>query len=219
MTVRRLWAGSGALAVLLFACGLLFADLLGSSNYPPLNASTRRLQTYFHQNASEVRALAFFHVLAALALLCFVAYLHARMRAVHPAGSLPAAALAGGVSAGAFLLASALVYRVLAEPIVVRDPALLHALVVLSYLAGGPAIAVPLALPVAAGAILALRRALLPRWTGWLGCVAAPMGAVSAVVLLGPMNNSSVSYGILLLAAILGFLWTFVTSVALAADL
>ena len=72
--------------------------------------------------------------------------------------------LAGGMTAAGFLLLSALMYRTLAEPTVRSDPALLHALVVMSYLAGGPAVAIPLALPIGAGAILAIRRALLPRW-------------------------------------------------------
>jgi hypothetical protein len=218
VNVRRLWAASGALAVVLFGCGLLFGDLLGSSNYPPLNAPYARLETYFLDNGSEVRALAFFHLLSALALLCFVAYLHDRLRdAEQPRGRLPAIALAGGITAAGFLLLSALIYRALAEPAVVREPALAHALVVISYLAGGPAIAVPLALPIAAGATVALRRVLLPRWTAWLGIAAAAASLLSATTLLGPMNNSSITYAVLLLAAVLGFLWTFVASVLLAA--
>jgi hypothetical protein len=220
MKVRKLWAASGALTIVLFGCGLLFGDLLGSSNYPPLNASYPRVRAYFLANGSEVRTLAFFHVLSALALLCFAAYLFSWLqRAEQPAGCLPAIALAGGVTAAVFLLLSALIYRTLAEPTVIRDPALAHALVVLSYLAGGPAIAVPLALPVAAGAIIALRRGtVLPRWTGWLGASAAVISLCSAATLLGPMNNSSALYGVLLLAAILGFVWVFVTSVVLAVE-
>jgi len=218
MTIRRIWAASGAVAIVLFGCGLLFGDLLGSSNYPPLNASYARLRTYFLHNGSEVRALGFFHLLSAVALLCFIAYLHDRFRdAGQPRGPLPAITLAGGVVAAAFLLCSALVYRTLAEPAVVRDPALTHALVILSYLAGGPAIAAPLALPVAAGAILALRRVLLPRWTGWLGTAAVAASLLSATTLLGPMNNTSVTYAILLLAAVLALLWTFIASILLAA--
>jgi hypothetical protein len=101
-------------------------------------------------------------------------------------------ALVGGVTAAVFLLLSALIYRALAEPVVVRGgPAVVHALVVLSYLAGGPALATALALPVAAGAAVALRRRpALPRWTGWLGVAAAVMSLLSAGTLLGPMNNA-----------------------------
>jgi len=165
--VQRVWASTGALAVVLFGCGLLFGDLLGSSNYPQLNAPHGEVQAYFLQNGSEVRALAFFHVLSALALLCFAAYLRAWLKqADEPAGRLAAVAPASGATSAAFLLLSALIYRTLAEPAVARDPALTHALVVLSYLAGGPGIAVPLALLILAGSVTALRRAPLPAWTG-----------------------------------------------------
>jgi hypothetical protein len=216
--VKRAWAASGAATVVLFACGLLFGDLLGSSNYPPLNASAGRLRAYFLGNGSEVRALSFFHVLAALALLCFAAYLHQLLRsAAEPrAQRLDALALAGGVAAAMSLLASALVYRTLAEPSVARDPALAHALVVISYLTGGPAIAVALALPI--GIVSAATRGtlLLPGWTVVLGLAATVVSLLSAVSLLGPMNNSSLTYAVLLIAAVLAFAWTFSVSVVLA---
>ena len=166
-------------------------------------------------------------MLAALALLCFAAYLHDWPRDVAgPGGRLATLALVGArraappvaaAVAAAFLLLSALIYRVLAEPEVVRDPALARALVIVSYLAGGPAIAVSLTLPIAAGTTAALRGSCLPRWTGWLGIPAAMISLVSATTLLGPMNNTSTTYGILLLAAVLGLAWIFATSLVLAA--
>jgi hypothetical protein len=216
LNLRRLWASSGALAVVLFGCGLLFGDLLGSSNYPPLNASYARLRAYFLHSASEVRALAFFHALSALALLCFFAYLANRLRTDGGRSrSLSGLALAGGATAAAFLLFSALAYRTLAEPTVMDDAALAHALVVISYLTGGPAIAAPLALPIIAASLLALRGALLPRWTGWLGLCAAALGLASTGTLLGPTNNSTALYGVLLLAAILAFIWLLAASALL----
>lgn len=218
LSLRRAWAASGALAVVLFACGLLFADVLGSDNFPQLNASYARLSSYFLRDQSEVRALAFFHVLAAVALGVFAAYLREWLRGdPGGAGRMGSLALGGGLTAAAFLLLSALAYRVLAERSVVHDPALTHALVVVSYLAGGPAIAVWLALPIAAGTTTALRGGPLPRWTGWLGLAAAAVSLLSAATVLGPMNNSSWLYGVLLIAAVLGLLWTFVTSVVLTA--
>lgn len=47
---------------------------------------------------------------------------------------------------------------------------------------------------------------------------AVVFSVLSAGILLGPMNNSSAWYGVLLLAAVLGFVWTFVTSIALASS-
>ena len=211
MIARRTGALSGAVAVVLFACGLLFGDLLGSSNYPPLNASARRVHAYFSSNAGDVRLLALFHTLAALCLLTFGACLHRRLRQREPDGPHAAAALAGTSAAAIFLLVSALCYRTLVERSVLADAGLAHALVVLSYLAGGPGIAVPLALSAVAGLALGTGRALRA-----LAVVAAVFCVASAASVPGPMNNSSAAYGILLGAAVLGFAWVFLVSLWLA---
>ena len=121
--------------------------------------------------------------------------------------------------AAAFLMLSALCYRTLAEPTVARDAPLAHALVVLSYLAGGPATAVPLVPMVGIVAAATLRGHILARWTGWLGVVAAVCGAACTSTLLGPTNNHSATYGILLLGAVLMFAWLVVTSIALLAQM
>lgn len=216
---ERLWPATGAAAVALFACGLLFGDILASDNYPALDAPLSEVERYFVENGTEVRALSFFHVLSALALLLFAAYLRTCIRRVAPeSDGLSTLAFAGGVTAAIFLLLSALFYRALAEPLVARDAPLAHGLLILSYLAGGPALALPLALPAGAGAAIALRRVLLPRWTGWLGAAAVVASLASAATLLGSATNSSAAYGILLLAAILGFLWVFSTSIVLTAQ-
>jgi hypothetical protein len=211
--VEAVWAGSGALTVALFASGLLFGDLLATTNFPALNATPPQLREYFVRNVSDVRALSFFHLLAAAALAAFASYLYATLRA---AGARVAAlALAGGVIGAAFLALSALCYRALAERSVASDPALAHALVVLSYLAGGPAIGVPLAL--AAGAFAAAIRGdrTFPEWLWWLSIVAVLLGAASAVTMLGPTDNGSLVYGVLLLAAVVLFAWLVASSLVL----
>jgi hypothetical protein len=213
---HRWWAASGAAAVLLYALGLLFGDVAGSTSYPRLDDPTIRAQAYFLHNSSEVRALAFFHALAALSLLTFITYLQMWLRRLDQRSArLAPVTLAGGGTAGTFMLLSALVYRVLAEPAVARDPSLTHALLVLSYLAGGPGIALPLALPIAAGSLTSFRRELLPAWVGWLGTCAVIACIASSVMLLGPMDNGAVGYGILLVAAVLSLVWMFGTSLLL----
>ena|ERR1700733_13669529 len=118
--VEAAWAATGALTVVLFGCGLLFGDLLGTTNYPALNASSFQLRQYFTRNVSEVRALSLFHLLAAAALAAFASYLYPTLR---PEGMrLAALALAGGIIGAAFLALSALCYRVLAERSVAGDP-------------------------------------------------------------------------------------------------
>ena len=216
--LQRLWAASGAVTVLLFASGLLFGDLLGTTNFPPLDATASDVRAYFLENASEVRALSFFHALSAVALVTFAAYIYRFLRRESGAPSaLAAFALAGGTIAATFLMLSALCYRTLAEPTVARDAPLAHALVVLSYLAGGPAIAVPLVPMIAVVAAATLREQILARWTGWLGVVTALCGAACASTFLGPTNNRSATYGILLLGAVLMFAWLVVTSISLIA--
>ena len=84
-----------------------------------------------------------------------------------------------------------------------------------SYLAGGLGIALPLALPIAAGSLTSFRRELLPVWVGWLGSGAVITCIASCGILLGPMDNGSVWYGILLVAAVLSLLWIFGTSLLL----
>ncbi len=165
-----------------------------------------------------MRALSFFHVMSAVALVAFAAYVYGYLRRESTAPpALAALALAGGAIAAAFLLLSALCYRTLAEPAVAGDAPLAHALVVLSYLAGGPAIAVPLVAMVGVVTAAALREQLLARWIGWLGFVSAVCGAACASTLLGPTNNHSATYGILLLGALLMFVWLVVTSITLIA--
>ncbi len=216
LNAQRWWAASGALAVLLFAIGLLFGDVLGSSAYPRLDAPAAAARAYFLRNASEARALAFFHALAALALLTFITYLQMWLRRLDQRSArLAPVTLAGGGAAATFMLLSAILYRVLAEPTVARDPALTHALLVFSYLAGGPGIALPLALPIMAGSLTAFRRELLPAWIGWLGSGAVVACLISSGIMLGPMNNSSFWYGVLLIAAVLSLVWMFATSLLL----
>ncbi len=214
---ERSWAASGALTVVLFASGLVFADLVGSDHYPALDASDDEVRRYFVNNDTAVHALSFFHTLAALTLLGFAAYLHMVLRRHEDERyGLPALALGGGVTAAVFLLLSAILYRVLAETAVAEDAALAHALLVASYLAGGPAISVPLALLIGAAVPHSLSGSLFPRWIGWLGSAAVTVSVASSLTMVGPTNNHSAVYGVLLGAAVLGFAWLGLASLALA---
>jgi hypothetical protein len=211
--VEAAWAATGALAVVLFGCGLLFGDLLGTTQYPALNASSFQLRQYFTRNVSEVRALSFFHLLAAVALAAFASYLYSALRAEGV--RLAALALTGGIIGATFLALSALSYRVLAERSVASDPVLTHGLLVLSYLAGGPAIGVPLGLTAGVFADVIRRERTLPVWLWWLSTAAAVLGASTVTTLLGPTNNSSAAYGVLLLGAVALFAWLAASSIVL----
>ncbi len=212
-SVEAAWAATGALTVVFFGCGLLFGDLLGTTNYPAINASSFQVRQYFVRNASEVRTLSLFHLLAAAALGAFASYLYAKLRTAGV--RVAALGFAGGVIGAVFLALSALCYRVLAERSVAGDPALAHALLVLSYLAGGPAIGVPLGLTAGAFAAAIRRERTLPVWLWWLSAVAAILGVATVTTLLGPTNNSSAAYGVLLLGAVALFVWLVASSVVL----
>jgi hypothetical protein len=213
---QRAWAASGVLCVVLFGCGLFFADVL-APGYPALDDSFEDTAGYFDENEVEVRALGFFHVLAAIALLFFATYVGAFIRrTASESGGLAALAVAGGATAAGFLLLSALLFRALAEPEVSGDEGTQHAVLVLSYLAGGPAITVPLAPMIGACSVVVLRYGGLPAWIGWLGLAAAAVCLASAAMLLGPAENTAPLFGLLLLAAGFGFLWLLSASAAMA---
>lgn len=114
----RWWAASGIVSIALFACGPLFADLLGSSSYPAVDAPAGEVRRSLLDNAPEVRALAFFHLLSALALLCFAGYLRALLRRAGTADDAAALVFAASAMAAVFLLLSALLYRALCKPVV-----------------------------------------------------------------------------------------------------
>jgi hypothetical protein len=214
---ERMWAASGVLSVVLFCCGLFFADVI-APGYPALDDPAADVARYFADNENEVRALAFFHTLSAVALVFFAAYLRVVMRRSDPdADGLAALAFGSGITAAVFLLLSALFFRALAEPVVSGDEPVQHALLLLSYLAGGPAIAVPLAPLIGAGSLVTVRGGAIPGWVAWLGFFAMVLGVLAATMLLGPADNNSALFGVLLVAAGLAFLWVLAASVALVA--
>ena len=59
------------------------------------------------------------------------------------------------------------------------------------------------------------RERTLPGWLWWLSTVAAVLGVATVTTLLGPANNSSAAYGLLLLGAIALFAWLAASSAVL----
>ena len=73
----------------------------------------------------------------------------------------------------------------------------------------------PLALTAGAFAAAIRHERTLPGWICWLSIVAAVLGVASATTMLGPTNNGSLAYGVLLLAAVLLFAWLVASSLVL----
>jgi hypothetical protein len=207
----RRWAASGVAAVALFVLGLVFSDFLASPGFPAYDASLKRIDAFFIDNRAEAIGISVCHSLSAAALLIFVAYVHEWLRRGGGTETrLAALALGGGVAASIFLLLSAMLYWTLTRAQVAREPGVAQAVLVLSYLAGGQALALSFAGLIGATSVVTLRTGALPRWIARLGVTTAGLSVLSVAWLIW-----APAFNLLLLAAALGFLWLCATSIAL----
>jgi hypothetical protein len=220
-------AAAGLAFVALFGAGLIFADLLASPAFFEVDASSGQIDAFFVDNRPEAVALSVFHALAAVALLAFGGYVGGALRRSNghpgePAG-LAGVALAGATVSAAFLLLSALCFWTLTRPQVAQaDSGTAEALLVLSYLAGGPGVALPLAPFLAATSLAALRARLLPRPLSRAGLAASALCLASAAGFAGdPTGDAGFDPGLgdvgLVVAAMLAALaWIAAASILLA---
>jgi hypothetical protein len=208
-----IWAASGALSAALFVAGLVFANT--PPGFPAPDASLERINAYFSDHRAAALGLSVCHSLSALALLAFAPYLRGILgRAERGQERLATLALSGGLFGAGFLLLSALLYWTLTRAEVAGDNGAAHAVLVLSYLAGGQAPALAFAALVGPASLLTLRTGVLPRWIGRLGLVAAALALASVVSLLWDLAF----YLLLEPAGALSFLWLFAISVALVRE-
>jgi hypothetical protein len=211
---KGIWEASGALSAALFVSGLLFANVPRPS-FPAPDASLARINAYFSDHRAAALGLSVSHSLSALALLAFVAYLRGVLGRIER-GEQRLATLAanGGLLAAGFLLLSALLYWTLTRAEVAGESGAAHAVLYLSYLAGGQAPALAFAALIGAASLLTLRARVLPTWIGRLGLLAAALGFASVVSLLWDPTF----YLLLEPAGALSFLWLFAASIAFARD-
>ena len=214
-TRNGLWGTTGLAFVGLFLGGLLFADVLAGRSYPGIDEPLAEITGYFAASGGDVRALSFFHSLAALSLLAFAAELRGFLaRAESAGGRLSTLALGGGVMGATFLLLSALIFWALARPATAAEPALTRALFDLSYLAGGVALLLSLSALIGASSLLVLQTRALPAWIGWTGLVTAVISLLSAATM--PAESGALGPGgIVVVAALPPFLWISAASIAL----
>ena len=194
MPPNRMSAATGLLFVSLFAAGLVFADVAASPPFYEVfpEGSSQEIHAYLGENRLAVRALSLSHFLAAIALVAFSASVrHIVTRREEGPGFLPALAFGGGLVAATALLLSALLFWAVAEPETAGDPTLSRALLVLAYLAGGPAFVAPLAVLVVAMSLLARPTRGLPAWATQTGLAAGAIAIVSTATLVGPARISA----------------------------
>jgi hypothetical protein len=202
--------GFGFLA--LFAIGFVVLNLVASDFYPSPFDDAAKIERYFAENRSEARTVAFFYAVAAVALLCFAAYLaDLARRSEGEMGALPGLALGGGVVAAVFLMISALCLWLLGREATLENPALVRALHDLAYLAGGPAHVIAFAPFLGASSVAGLRSRVLPGWIAWLGIAAA----ATSLPTVGALLWEPAAY-LLPIARLLTYAWIFAVSLALA---
>jgi hypothetical protein len=207
---RTLSAASGIACVVLFSGGLVFADLLASPGFPAYDASVSRIAEFFDGNRTEALGLSFCHCFAALALLVFAAHLRSVLRERGGDGDAAALAFAGGAIAASFLLLSALLYWVLTRSEVATETGTAEATLLLSYMAGGPAILIPAIPLLAVTSLVGARAGFIPPWLMRLGLAGAAISLLSPIGLLWDE-----AFALMLVAALLFFVWLFATSAVL----
>ncbi|GAA3292964.1 hypothetical protein Dvina_15170 [Dactylosporangium vinaceum] len=178
----------GALAIVfaaLFLLGLVLSTILaGGKPYPSPFGDEAGILAYFRDNPDPVRIGGALQFAAAIPLAIYAATASARL---HQLGiRVPGAtiALAGGLLASGFLALSGLVGWVLGRPELHAEPALVRALQLLNFAAGGVGHIVPLGLLLAGIAVPGLLARLLPAWLAWAGLVIAGVAELSTFALL-----------------------------------
>ena len=207
-------AFSGVLFLVLFAGGLLAADMLATTSFPEASRPFDEVVGYFLDNAGPVRVLSTCHAFAAMALLVFSAYAGGVLRRTD-SGELGMVATAGGAVAAAMLLLDAALFWTVASPSAAASPPLVEALHDLSYICGGVALALPLGVFIACLAAAGAERRLLPTWLRWVGAIAA-LGTVAYGTTLLAAEGAWSPSGVLVAGAVLPLLWIGAASLVLA---
>jgi hypothetical protein len=216
---ERLATAGGALFALCFAAGIVSADLIATPAFyevwPEGLDSFAQVQAYVAANRGELRALSFFHALAAIALLAFGAALASLSRDRQPVDRrlLAPAALAGSVVAATMLLLSASAFWTVTETTLAGEASLARTLLLLAYLTGGPVFVAPLTLTIAAASLLGRREQTLPAWITRPGLATAAIALLPLTTLLGSARARSLELTVP--AMLLAVTWIFATSATL----
>ena len=207
--IRR--ALSGALFAVFFLVGEAVAGQLATAPLPMPDAPVADVVAYYGGSRVAALVLAGAHALAAAALVVFVAGVVVFLRRNSADGdALAGLARWGGVLAGLFLLASALLTLALTQAAAGSDLALVGTLRSLNFVTGGTLHVASLGVFVGATSLAARTAGALPGWIVWLGLVQAVLAVLSLASLL-------VFFAALfiLLGRMLGFLWCIAAGVAL----
>jgi hypothetical protein len=178
----------GALGIIfaaLFLGGLIVATIMaGGKPYPSPFGAAADILAYFRDHRHAVQVGGALQFAAAIPLAVYSATASARLHQLGVRAPGATIALAGGLLASAFLALSGLLGWVLSRPEVLDEPALIRALQMLNFAAGGVAHVVALGLLLAGIAVPGLLARLLPPWLAWAGLVIAGIAELSTLTLL-----------------------------------
>jgi hypothetical protein len=172
--------------------GVVFflSNILPSQGYPSPFASEEDIQRFFAENQDTLKWQSLALMLAGIALLVFAPSLVGLVQQATETRSVALwVALAGGVVAGAFVMLSAVLVWALARPDALESPALVRALHDLTYLAGGPAHVLSVAVFVGAASLAGLSILNIRRWICFLAIGAAVFSSLGVLgIVWEPMS-------------------------------
>ena len=214
---RRWQALSGLLFVACYFAGDFIVNSLATVPLPMPGAPAAEIVRYYTSSQSVVWGLAFFQILAALALFVFTGSVASFVGQIvsnengRGGSQLPMIARSGGVFAALFLLVSAVLALIL-RPVAAGDNVgLVELLRDLNFRTGGTLHVAALGILIGASSLAARKAKALPAWINWLGLV-------TAVVAILSLLSFAIYYASLfiLLGRMLGFVWCIAAGIALA---
>jgi hypothetical protein len=178
----------GVLALVSFTlmlAGLVISGAMsGGETLASPFAATSDVVARIRDHHDAVRVAAFFQFGAAIPLAIFAATVYARQLRLGVRVPGPVIGLVGGILAAASLLVSSFATYVESRPEVTTEATLLHALALLSFVAGGPGYVVGLGLLIAGIAVPAFILRLVPRWLAGTGLALAVLAELTWLSLL-----------------------------------
>lgn len=217
-TVLR-WAGVSAIAFVVLQVAAVAA--LFSAGTPPSGSDTGLVVNYVGKHTGAFETFALGNGLAYLAFLVFANGLREALTQSEDRARLAATifSAASTVLAAVALVGGALTATGAVDASVTAEPASLRAMFEAGAVMLGPGVEFPAALALAAAAMAVGRSNVLPRWTSWVGWVAAALNLVATPSLYGG-SNPTVFYSATGIAELaMGLLpllvWTFITGVSL----
>src|SRR5436190_8670477 len=181
-------AVSGLLFVVVWIASLVLPGRLAPAGVPfpnPITSTSEQILNYYAHAQSAGLIASMLQLTATLPLLGFCAYIAIVLRRmVGSASVLTWLNFGGGILAAGFLALSSLLTWVLTQPGTVESSDLVRAFYELIFITGGTAHVAFLGAFVGAASIAGWQQRFLPRWTVWLGFVAAGIALLSLLTLV-----------------------------------